>query len=93
MKSTETLEDAIDHLLDKMAAQESLMFLLARYVVDTGVVTEGELAEHIRAYSMPEDTLGTKRLRDFYADVIDGGSTRRFMVIDGSKTDGDCTDQ
>lgn len=72
MESVETLTEAIQHLLDKSAAQESLMLLLAQYIVETGTVTAPELAEHLRRYAMPTDTPEIRTLRDFYADVIGG---------------------
>lgn len=72
METIETLTDAIQHLLDKSAAQESLMLLLAHYVVETGAVTAPDLAEHLRRYTMPSDTPEIRELRNFYADVIGG---------------------
>ena len=84
MESLETLTEAVELLLDKMAAQESVIFLLARYLVDTRVVTDAELADRLRWYTMPNDTPAVVQLRRFYADVIDGGGPR-LSVIEGGK--------
>jgi hypothetical protein len=74
MESLETLTEAVEHLLDKSAAQESLLFLLAHYVVETGAVTAPALAEHLRRYDVPSDTPEILVMRNFYADVIGGAS-------------------
>lgn len=77
MESIETLTDAIQHLLDKSAAQESLILLLSHYVVETGAVTAPDLAAHLRRYAMPSDTPQVRELRNFYADVIGGADLQR----------------
>lgn len=77
MESIETLTDAIQHLLDKSAAQESLILLLSHYVVETGTVTGPDLAKHLRRYAMPADTPEVRELRNFYADVIGGVDLQR----------------
>ena len=86
MEKVETITEAVELLLDKAAAQESLIFLLAHYVIDTGTVSAAELADHIRGYEMPTDTSGVRQLREFYAAVI-GGDRPRPSLMKGGRED------
>ena len=72
MEEADTLADAIELLLERCSAQESLLFLLSHYMIEAGAVSAPALAEHLRGYTGPCDTPGITKFRHFYADVIGG---------------------